>query len=308
MISDPWLVSYIARSRWGYTVLAVITFAISALCGGNSVYQISKYRGAPVLGTVSEAISLLKAGEELHVCLTDAQFDCERAGSDSSGKTSRVAQSNAQPKIAIIASFDDPRLCREVAESHRVVGFLSIGNDKDLHDLATCGVDISRFKQSGGRVYRLCTTCGTQDAMLGAAASVLAGFMGYLMVKAERRRRLLLITGERPSTGPAQIRELGILLILLGGAALLTGKDTYMLEPIPLWAAAFIFLPAGLLCVVGSKSTLLLAAFQRQERKLEESGLSAKPSNRSICIQCHASNAPGAVSCKECGSIIRDPH
>jgi len=182
-----------------------------------------------------------------------------------------------------------------------------MGSDKDVQELAPYGVDIARYKQAGGRVYRLCTTCGTHDAILGASASVVAGFMGLLMVKADRRRRQSLLMGEKPETGPVEVRDLGILLILLGGAALLIGRGAYILDYVPLYAAAIIFLPVGLVCILGSKSRLLLTAIHKLEKKSEESGLSPKPSNRSICLQCHAPNALGAVSCKECGSIIKDP-
>jgi ribosomal protein L40E len=182
-----------------------------------------------------------------------------------------------------------------------------MGSDKDMDDLSEYGVDTSRYKQAGGRVYHLCTTCGTQDAILGASASVLAGFMGLFMVKAERRRRLFLRTGERPGTGPVAVRELGLLLTLLGGAALLTGRDIYILDYIPLWAAAIVFLPVGLACLLGSRNAVVLGAIHSLERKLEESGLSTQRTNRSIiCTQCKGSNAAGAVSCRVCGSMIQN--
>src|SRR5262249_4074625 len=162
-----------------------------------------------------------------------------------------------------------------------------------LDDLTIYGVEPSAYNQTGGGVYRLCTTCGSRDGMLGAYASVVSGFLGLLMAKAERQRRLSVVTGEPPRTGPTEVSDLGVLLILLGGAAVVAGQQTYVFGFIPLWGVAIIFFPIGLVCLLGSRTKSVNAAIQRLERKLDEAGISIRPSTRgSICIQCKACNPP----------------
>jgi hypothetical protein len=192
---------------------------------------------------------------------------------------------------------------REAAAQRRITGFLSIAKQEHLASL-TQGIDLSRYSSSGGRVYSLCTTCGGSDGVLGLLVFGLAGFLGLLMVKAEKRRRLFVATGQRPGTGPGEIKDLGLLLILLSGAALFTGHGTYLLGFIPLWTAALVFLPIGLICLFGSKSRLLNVLIKGLDRRMVEAGLSREAVPHRICPHCRAPNSQNATSCAECGSIM----